>query len=362
MKRFLHFTFLVSLVSILAFSCGSEGEKEGKLRSGPLVAGKIGEILVVCDQVIWDSDTKKYLDTNLTQFIMPYFPDVVTFELIHKTPQRFEHAYKRHRNLLFINIDPAHTGDKARIQKKPDMYAIGQMVVEITGKDYNQVLEACKYATDEIHKIYDEAEWRRIIAIYQDQKTGSVKSLIKKVHSKFGLSLELPAQSKIFNERDSFMVITFPSAFRPMEYVGTGHQEAGVVFSGIMIYSTPYLDSTDLSMGCLLDRRDTILKRYVPSEVEGMYMGTQYNKLVYPESSLSPNADSTITGREVRGMFMFTGRPKFSTGGCFWSYSFLHPDKKKVITISGFVDAPSTTSWTHFLREIQAIWKSTKIN
>ena len=62
---------------------------EQKYSGGLVVTGKVGEILVVCDQGIWNSDLKKCLDTNLTQFIMPYFPDVATFELIHRTPTNF---------------------------------------------------------------------------------------------------------------------------------------------------------------------------------------------------------------------------------------------------------------------------------
>ena len=67
--------------------------------------GKVGEILVVTDKGVWDSDLKQCLDTNLTQWIMPYFPDVATFELFHKTPSHFEKGVKSYRNILFLKID-----------------------------------------------------------------------------------------------------------------------------------------------------------------------------------------------------------------------------------------------------------------
>ncbi len=351
---------------IVASACTDQqnrNENNGRSRSGAPVTGKVGQILVVCNQGIWDSDAKKYLDTNLTQFIMPYFPDVTTFELIHKTPERFDQGYKRYRNLLLIDIDPEFKGDKASIQKELDLYAYDQLAVRVTGKDYNQILHACRYGMDEVHEEFDRIAWERIIHRYEDQKDAATKDVIANIHDKFEMTLELPAGAVITRNMDSFMMVQFPNASRPIEYAGTGGmQEPGNIIYGVMIYSTPYVDSTNLNLGCLLDQRDTILKRYVPSEVEGMYMGTQYNKLVYPEGTTVSNVDGSIRGTEIRGMFMFTGRPHYSTGGCFWSYSFMHPQRKRIITISGWVDAPPTTSWTHFLREVQAVWKSAKIN
>ena len=74
------------------------------------VTGKVGEILVVCDQGIWDSDIQTVLDSSLTQWILPYLPDVATFQLTHKTPSHFTQGVKRYRNTLFITIDPNHKG------------------------------------------------------------------------------------------------------------------------------------------------------------------------------------------------------------------------------------------------------------
>ena len=73
--------------------------------SGLNVTGKVGEILVVCDDAIWQKPLTNELDTALTQFIMPYWPDVATFELVHRNSKTFEGAIKRHRNILFLTVD-----------------------------------------------------------------------------------------------------------------------------------------------------------------------------------------------------------------------------------------------------------------
>jgi hypothetical protein len=60
-------------------------------------------------------------------------------------------------------------------------------------------------------------------------------------------------------------------------------------------------------------------------------------------------------------MFQFKHNTLTGTGGAFWAFYFVHPKRKKIICISGYVDAPSTTSWTHSLREVQAVWKSVEL-
>lgn len=326
--------------------------------SGPTVTGKVGEILVVCDQFIWESEIKAHLDTGLTQWIMPYFPDVATFELVHRTPSHFEQGVKRFRNTLFINIDPKHKGAKADINKRMDVWARDQMVVEVIGKDYNQVLEACKTGIKAVHKEFDHIEWFRLMKQFKREENHNVQ---KKIRDNFGIDVALPEGARIVTSRKNFYRIEFPLGSRPIEFVGAGTQDVGSVLSGIMIYQYDYEDSSQFILENLLTARDTMLRYNVPHEIEGLYMGTQYADLVYPEGNEMETADGKIKGYEMRGMFVFTGKPIHSTGGAFWAFHFVNPKTKKLMCVSGYVDAPSTTSWTQNLREIQAILKSVEI-
>jgi hypothetical protein len=138
MKRVL-LCFVILLVLV---SC--EGLTKKYKSNGLAVTGKVGEILVVCDKSIWDSEIHGYLDSNLTQFIMPYYPDVATFELIHRTPSKFTDAIKRCRNTLILKIDGNYTGNRAQIEKKYHTWASDQLLIEVTAKDYNQLVDVCK--------------------------------------------------------------------------------------------------------------------------------------------------------------------------------------------------------------------------
>ena len=70
---------------------------------------------------------------------MPYFPDVATFELLHYNNKNFAGAVKRHRNVLFLSIDQNHKESKGTLQYKENVWANGQLVIEIIAKDYPQL-------------------------------------------------------------------------------------------------------------------------------------------------------------------------------------------------------------------------------
>ena len=317
------------------------------------VTGKVGEILVVCDDAIWDSPIRSELDTGLTQFIMPYFPDVTTFELIHRNPATFNGPIKRHRNILFLNLN---SKDKeGSVSYEENVWANRQMVVRLKGQDDNHLLQIVKANAEKIHKQFDLSEWSRIRKYFSEQQDQNIN---KKLENYFKIHLDLPFGSKIVAKRNNFFRIEIPEASRPIEFVGAGQQDMGTIYSGIMVYQYPFIDSSQLDLTPLMHARDTMLKYNVPHETYGLYMGTQYNEFVYPEYSEDINYDGSIEGVEVRGMFVFKGRYQNSTGGAFWSFHFVHPETNKLLCISGYVDAPSTTSWTHALREIQAVWKS----
>lgn len=354
--RYLAFTILTISLFVVA-SCDSVRPNNASL--GLVPTGKVGEIQVVCEQGIWDSEIRAHLDSGLTQFIMPYFPDVATFELSHRTKERFTGGFKRHRNTLIIEIDPEFKGDKGIIEKRSDVWADEQIVIEMKGKDFNQILSLCENGIGNVHDEFDTEEWSRITEKFGRHRDEIIQSSIER---NFGISLEFPHGSKLLDSKKNFYNIELPIQSRPIDFVGSGSTDAGFLSTRIMIYQYDFIDSTQFELDKLLMARDTMLKYNVPYlEVEGMYMGTQYADFVRPEGTFTTSADEKVDGFEMRGMYMFTGRPKHAPGGGFWAFHFVNPKTKKLICVSSAMWAPPTTSWTQPLREIQAILKSVTI-
>lgn len=350
-------TLLAAIATLFTFTqCDSIRPSGAK--NGLHVTGNVGEIMVVCEPGIWNSEVKQHLDSGLTQFIMPFMPDVATFELVHRKPSRFEGSFKRFRNTLFVTIDPKHTGDKGKIELRKSVWAYGQTVVDIVAKDYPQLLETVKFGIGQVHDKFDKHEWTRIMERYQERPDLVIGSRLEK---NFGINMSLPDGSKLVTNRTNFFRIEFPKTYRPIEF-GSEGVDAGGLHSGLLIYQYDYVDSTQLELERLLAARDIMLRVNVPSEIEGMYMGTQYVDYVYPEGNEESSADGKVSGFDMRGMYMFTGNGKAGTGGAFWAFHFINPKTKKLVCVSGYLDAPPTTSWTQPLREIQAVLRSIEIN
>ncbi len=344
------FFFIAFLLFLTACETGR------KLNPALQVTGKVGEIQVVCEKSVWEGPIKNVLDSTLVQYILPYIPDVPTFQLIHKTPRLFTQGVRRHRNILFLKIDPKHQGN-GKITQQKDVWAKGQLVFTVVAKDYNQLIKTCAEGLPKVHDIFDEYSWKRILKYFSHNKRTSVH---KKINQNFGIDIVLPARSRLVTSKKNFFRIEFPPASRPIEFVGKNMQDPGTILYGVMIYQYDFIDSSQFELKNLLQARDTMLKYNVPHEIEGMYMGTQYNPIVYPIIERATSFDGKIEGYDIRGMFQFIG-PKFGTGGAFWEFHFRHPKRNKIICISGYVDAPPTTTWTHPLREVQAVLKSVKI-
>ena len=351
-------TFAIASFLLLSLiSCDRLNNIDGD--SGMQATGKVEEILIVCESGIWkNQDIRHQLDTHLTQWITPYLPDVPTFNLIHKTQDHFTQGVKRYRNTIFLNIDQKFKGDIGSVVRKDNVWAKGQLVVEITARDFNQLLLTLKQGLPKVHEQFDVAAWKRIMDQYEKNKQSSAR---KDVRENFNIDIALPEGASIVTKRANFYRIEFPDASRPLEFVGEGSQDAGVIFSGMMVYQYDFKDSSQFDFNRLLMARDTMLKHNVPHEIDGLYMGTQYNEFVYPEIYQTQSSDGKIKGVDMRGMFVFTGIPRHSTGGAFWAFHFVNPKTKKLLCLSGYLDAPPTTNWTQPLREIQAVLRSVRI-
>ena len=344
---FLYFSFLF-------YSCGTYEDE------GIRVTGKFSEILIVCDKDVWsDVEIRNHLDTAFTRFIMPYFPDVQTFNLKHRTHENFDGLIKRHRNVVIINKNKS-TKNGVQLKELKDVWAREQKAFEIEFSDKKNLIKFLKSnSAKNVHDQFDLKEWQR--EIKKNRKKGN-SFILNKLKENFRISIDLPEGAGIVTTRKNFFRIEFPPSTRPIDFMNVKKRDIGLIMEGVLVYQYDFIDSSQFELESLLKARDTMLRYNVPHEIDGLYIGTQYDPFVYPESSQTYNYSRKIKGIEIRGMFAFVGKPIQTMGGAFWAFHFLHPKTNKIICISGYLDAPSTTSWSHFMRELQAVWKSVEFN
>lgn len=321
--------------------------------------GKSNEVLIICDDDIWSSDVKPIADSLLTQYIMPYFPDVETFKIIQRSEERWSSAFKKHRNIIVLKIDANHKKEKASIVQRSDVYASGQIYFEVTAKNKEQLIQALEQTLPEIHDEIQKNLIENIIEVNGRSESKAVNDLLA---SKFGIHLNLPNRSKIVTDQNGFLRIEFPEMIKPLDMSGSKSKtDPGKIFSGAMIFEFDYKNEDSFDLLQLCTERDSILKLYAKHEVQGMYMTTQYTKISFPRGSNVETVFGKVKGFEVRGMYKFTGMGMMGTGGPFWDFYFLNPKRNKIICVSTYLDISPMSSWTEYLRSIEAVWRSVQL-
>jgi hypothetical protein len=342
--------FLFIAIHVILASCNYE-QPSPSLANGP-----VGQITVVCDNNLWTESLQEGLDSTLCAFLSPYIPDVIEFTLLQRSVQKFNAGNKQVRNVLYIVFDSAHGNNPAKITVNGEQYASNQTFVKVTCGTMEQLNTAIatRFKT-EIYPLFAYDDWHRL---YVANHSVDHKELQKNINTAFGINLDFPMGSTLVSYNDNFYRIEFQTESKGMETGGsrgiTSYEQ-----SGIMIYQYDAVGDSFLEMKSLMSSRDTMLRYNVPHEIDGVYMATQYSKRVAPEMYDFSNIDNTIKGKEIRGMYKFIdeGNQPY-TGGAFWEFHFLHPTRKKVICVSGYLDAPSTVSWVFQLRRIQSVLKS----
>ncbi|MDX1651151.1 MAG: DUF4837 family protein [Brumimicrobium sp.] len=320
--------------------------------------GKPGQLVLVAENTVLTEEIMTLLDSVFGEYIRPYYPPEKKFEIFTRSPEQFESGSHHLRNLMFLEINNEIPKGDPRMILKKDYFARTQLIAEFKANNINDLYALMMVKLPELYELFDKQEWKREYLRHKSEKNNVAKELLRK---QFGIELDLP-RSVRYESRDSkFAHILFPDRSRQMELEAGGaylSSKANFIQSGIMVWQFDFKDSSQLNPAYLMQARDTILKYYAKHEIDGVYMGTQDHPAVLPIHNRIQIGDAQ--GYEFRGLYKFTGRLEPS-GGKFWSFHFLHPTRKKVIAVSGYLDAPPTMSASYDLRKIQAVLYSLKI-
>lgn len=372
MKHLKLFLF-VFLSFLLLLSCGESDsnndlpqrekiamDQEGVIHGGSTAqyVGSAGELIVIAENTVLTPELYTFLDTTFGAYLLPYYPPQQKFEIKHISPDKFKSGSRRIRNLLMIELDENIEAGKPNMVIKKDYFARTQLLTEIRAHSMNDLVELLHKEIEDLVQRYETQEWKREFYRHKKDNNQAVK---KQLSKQFGISLELPKQARFESNKPSFAKIMFPDRSRQMEMQGSEQysaSKANFIQSGIMVWTVPFSDSSQLTPDYLMRARDTILKYNALHEFPGVYMGTQDHPAILPiHQRLKINE---VEGYEFRGLYKFTGRLEPS-GGKFWSFHFLHPNRKVITAISGYLDAPPTMNPAFDLRKIQAVLYSLKI-
>lgn len=317
------YSIILLLISIFLFACN--GRKDLLPNSG----GKPGEVIVVVEKNVWNSEVGERLKKNLMCDYPSLPQSEPTFSLYPVPLANFSDIFQGNRNIIKISFNP--NSDTTSIRLGHDRWAKPQLILEITAKDIPAMTKLISYNGEKIKDIILHEERNRLKDVYTKFRE---KKLIKPVE-KFGIDITIPTGYNLNVDTTNFMWIS---------------SETPYMSQGLFIYSFSYTDTSIFNITKMLSIRDSLLKKYIPGPLKGSYMTTEYNYTpIDKRFELNGNFCYEIRGLwRVENDFM---------GGPFVSHACVV--KNKVVVTEGYVYAPKDDK-KPYVWQIEAILYSQK--
>jgi len=123
----------------------------------------------------------------------------------------------------------------------------------------------------------------------------------------------------------------------------------------IVIYTYPYTDPNTFTYEFLIAKRDSIMKRNIPGQVPGSFMGTERQFATPIMREIAHNGEYAV---EIIGLWrMMNGG---AMGGPFYSLTRLDEVNQRIVTIEGFLFAPGVRK-RNAIRTLEAVVHSIQL-
>ena len=323
------FALLFIIVSVI--SCDSNNNRSNLPRS----IGNTSEVLVVLqnDQQ-WDNMVGQSIKKHLAQEQYGLSQSEPIFDLAHITVNNFSDMFKKHRNILIINIDKNVSATK--VETFEDQWSSPQRIIRIVSPSASSFSEDFGNFTGGIIDDYNEAERSRILSVFRPSSKNDVG---KKFRETFNMDITIPQGFYVAKSQPGFMWI---------------RKEVTDFSQGIIVISEPYVSENQFSSESIIARTNRDLKQYIPGESEGTYMAIT-QEFVPAIAAQIDNFTSEYT-IELRGVWNVEHD---FMGGPFVSYTFIDAATNQIITMYGYVYHPNKKK-RNLLRQLEAIIYSVK--
>ena len=321
-----------SLVLVLIFMFGTlimgpgckKTERKGLL---PMVTGKPGEVVLVIDPYLWESDLGQFFADFCNEPVEALPVDEPSYSLVHIPSDGFNRIFKGHRNIILTDISNQYTEPSIIVQR--NVWAHPQLVVKVVGPNDSRLISYLHENSERLRSLIEVDERNRTIENYRKNRAKGIDEMLKQRHQ---VSISVPSGYDVGVDSTNFVWLT--------------HEVADLA-QGVLIYYYPYTDTNTFTSDYLVGRRNEFARRFVPGPVDGSYMKTENQfPVIFRE-----NAKNGEYMAELRGLWRLE---KAFMGGPFISHTVLDEPRNRVVTVEGFVYAPSLDKRL-YIRELEAI-------
>jgi len=320
---------ILALLGVVIVSCD---KKSGSLQPG--VTGSAFDVLVVGSPSIWKNEAGRVLYDVLNEDV-PALPQSEPMFNITFVPEKdFGGILRPLRNIILFEInDKIYT--QGRISYLRNQWAKPQAVVKITAPDQEEFIKIVNEKKGEFVSFLVDAELDRLynyFARYSNREGAKV------VYDMFGTEVTIPSTLKQYKTGKDFV------------WISNGNPD---LRQDIIVYRYAYHDAEDFKLENLLQKRDSVLKENIGGPSPDSYMTTEHRcDVTY--RVLPANGKYRV---QLRGLWRVEGD---LMGGPFVSMSYLDEKRNQIITMEGFVYAPSHKK-RNYLRQLESVVRSLKI-
>jgi hypothetical protein len=327
-KLFLPLSLL--LVAVIINGC------TGVTNSGKANAtGKSSEILVVCEKIQWDGIVGKAIKDVFGAEMEGLPESEARFNMVNVPYNSFTRYLQPHRNVFIVDINPGNEKTQASIRK--DVWSHPQQVVEIKAPSDTAFVNYFNHYGEAISEIFEQNELACYHAVNSLKRNIKAETQIEKT---LGLKMVIPSDFYLAKQENGFVWL---------------RKETTEMSLGILIYSFPYTDTSQVSFPKIYAERNKMTSEYIPGPTAGSYMLIS-DDVIKPVSK--PIKFKNMFAEETRGLWFTKGD---FMGGPFINISVIDEFKQRIVALDGFVYRPNKEK-RNYMRLLESILWDTEFN
>ena len=302
--------------------------------------GEPGKIVVVLDKQYWDTNLGKAIRETLSKPVETLPQEEPLFEVLLLDNVSFSQGLKTSHTILIFEISK----DKKSValnfnDPTKDIWAKGQKVYKIAGNNTTDIAEQyLLYAPMLINELSASA----LSVLQKEYKNGQNKAAKEELEITMNLSLSVPSSMTVV---ENFNELIWLQQIRSKRSGGLDHE----IQQGLIVYAYPFINDSTFTLDYQLNKRDSIMKKYIHGNKEGTYMTTEKEVGFEPQYIEKKYNDNYVF--EMKGLWKMENS---LMGGPFISVSQYDEKNNRIITVEGYVFAPQFQK-QHYLRELEAM-------
>lgn len=321
---------IITTAALLFNSCTSDKDIKNGRRPNACSLNS-NEVLIVANKS-WLSHGDGIEFRNIVERPIKGLPQPEpNFHVTSINPRDYKGKFTIYANILVADINKDY--DEAKLDIRYDVNAKSQVIIVAAAPSSSKLMSLLENKKDSILNIFVKNEIdseRRIL-----KKTHSNK-VLESSQKMFGISMYAPVDIETVTTHDNFYWATSKNLNNEMN---------------ICMYSIPCTSKKDLNLTSFIEKRDSVMKKYVQGEKDNQFMKTDTREL-YERTRVRDNR----LVYEVRGLWYMEND---AMGGPFVSYSYFDSKNKRLIVVEGFVFAPHKKKHT-LIRKLEAAIQEVK--